>query len=60
MPILSKTLKGHKLETVCPIELKFCVEMSFDQLYLKFTRKVLGIDQLIAIDALNMPALEYH
>jgi hypothetical protein len=30
MPILSKTLEGHKSETVRPFELKFFVEMYYD------------------------------
>jgi hypothetical protein len=57
MPILSRTLKGHNSETVLPFELKFFVEMYFGQLYQKSTREVLEIDQLIAIDALSMPAV---
>ena len=60
MPILSQTLKGHNSETVRPFELKFFVEIDFDQLYLGSTREVLGIDQSIAIDALNMPALDHN
>jgi hypothetical protein len=38
MPILSQTLKGYNSETVCPFELKFFVEMYFDQLCMGFTR----------------------
>jgi hypothetical protein len=60
MPILSQTLKGHNLETVCPFELKCFVEMYFDQLYLGSTREVLGINQSIAINALSTPALKYR
>jgi hypothetical protein len=60
MPILSQTLKGHNSETVHSLKLKFFVEMYFDQLYQKSTKQVLKIDQLIAIDALSMPALKYH
>jgi hypothetical protein len=60
MPILSQTLKGHNLETVRPFELKFLEEMYFDQLYLRSTREVLGINQSIAINALSTPALKYH
>jgi hypothetical protein len=58
MPILSHTLKGHNSETVCPFELKFFVEMYFDQLYLGSTREVFGIDQSIASDTLNTPSLD--
>jgi hypothetical protein len=58
MPILSQTLKGHNLVTVCQFKLKFFVEMFFGQLYQRSTREVLEIDQLIAIDALSMPALD--
>jgi hypothetical protein len=58
MRILSQILKGHNSETICPFELKFLVEMYFNQLYLVSTREVLGIDQSIAIDALSMPALD--
>jgi hypothetical protein len=43
------TLKGHNSETVHLFELKFFVEMHFDQSYLGSTKEVLGIDQLIAI-----------
>jgi hypothetical protein len=57
MPNLGQTLKGHNSETVCPLELKFVVEMYFDQLYQRSTREVLEIDQSIAIDALSMPAI---
>jgi hypothetical protein len=60
MPILSQTLKGHNSETVCLFELKIVVEMYFDQLYLRSTGEVLGIEQSIAIDTLSTPALEYH
>jgi hypothetical protein len=59
MPILSQTLKGHNSETVCPFELKFVMEIYFDQLYLRSTREVLGIDQSIAIDILSTPAIGY-
>jgi hypothetical protein len=59
-PILSKTLKGHKSETVCPFKLKLFVEMHFDKIYLGSTREALGIDQSIAIDMLSMPALKYR
>jgi hypothetical protein len=38
MPILSQTLKGHNSETVCLFELKFFVEMYFDQLYQRSNR----------------------
>jgi hypothetical protein len=55
MPNLSQTLKGHNSGTVHPFELKFLVEMHFGQLYLGFTRQVLGIDQSIAIDTLSTP-----
>jgi hypothetical protein len=58
MPILSQTLKGHNSETVHPFELKFFVEMHFDQLYLGSTKEVLGIDQSIAIGMLRMPGLD--
>jgi hypothetical protein len=51
-------LKGHNSETVCPFELKFFVEMYFDQLYLGSTREVFGIDQSIASDTLNTPSLD--
>jgi hypothetical protein len=57
MPILSQTLKGHNSETVHPFKLKFFVEMHFDKLYLGSTRKVLGIDQSIAVDALSTPGV---
>jgi hypothetical protein len=57
MLILSHTLKGHNSKTVCPFELKFFLEMYFDQLNLRSTREVLEIYQSIAIDMLIMPAL---
>jgi hypothetical protein len=53
MPIVSQTLKGHNSETVHLFELKFLEEMYFDQLYLRCTREVLGID------ALSMAALDF-
>ena len=58
MPILSQTLKGHNSETIRPFELKFFVEIYFDQLYLGSTREVLGIDQSIAINMLSMSAVQ--
>ena len=58
MPILSQTLKCHNSETVRPFELKFFVEMYFDQLYLGSTKKVFEDDQSIAIDTLSMPGLD--
>jgi hypothetical protein len=57
MPISSQTLKAYNSETVHPFKLKFFIEMHFDLLYLGSTRDVLGIDQLIAIDALSTPDL---
>jgi hypothetical protein len=60
MPILTQTLKSHNSETICLFELKFVVEMYFDQLYLGSTREVSGINQSIAIDALHMPDLDHH
>jgi hypothetical protein len=60
MPILSQTLKGHNSETIRPIELKFFVVIYFSQLYQRSTREVLEINQSIVIDALSMPALNYH
>jgi hypothetical protein len=58
MPILNQTLKGHNSETVHPFELKFVVEVYFSQLYQRSTKEVMEIDQSIAIDTLNMPALD--
>jgi hypothetical protein len=49
-----QTLKGHNLETVHLFELKFFVEMYFSQLYQRFTREVLEIDQSIAIVTLRV------
>jgi hypothetical protein len=57
MPILRQTLKGRNSETVCSFELKFFEEMYFDQLYLRSTREVFGIDQSIAIDMFSTSAL---
>jgi hypothetical protein len=59
MSILTQTLKGHNSKTVRPFERKSFVEMYFDQIYLESTREILGIDQLIAINALRMPVLRF-
>jgi hypothetical protein len=58
MLIFSQTLNSHNSETVRPFELKFVMEMYFGQLYQRFTREILEIDQSIAIDALSMPVLK--
>jgi hypothetical protein len=41
------------LETICPFELKFFVEVHFARFYLIYTRNHSEIDQSIAMDCLR-------